>query len=101
MSEVNPNLLYGKSLHTLVTSALISLEHKQVTNVLVKTVIEEIFIRRPELKELIKESRQKRDLESRIRNCIRKMASTNLIEIDRKKAIDIDHYYITIKSNLK
>jgi hypothetical protein len=94
-------LLYGKSLQSLVTSALISLESKKPSNdILLKTVLNEILIRRPELEKLITDYKTKRHVLGRIYNCIKQLSKTNLVEIERKKTLDLDYNYIVLTPKL-
>jgi hypothetical protein len=91
------DLLYGKSLQSLVTSALISLEAKKTSNdILIKTVISEIIIKRPELEEIINNGKEKQHLTVRVHNCVKQLDKTNLVEIQRKKTKNIDYHYIII-----
>lgn len=102
MSNENlSDLLYGKSLHSLVTAALISLEQKDSSSdILLKTIINEIIEKRPQLKPIIEEGKNKKYLTVRVHNCVKKLSQTNLVEIERKKTENIDFTYIIIKPKL-
>lgn len=90
-------LIYGKPLQSLVTTALMSLEEKKSSNdILLKTVLNEILDKRPELIKLLPDYKAKRHVLDRIYNCVKQLSKAKLVEIQRRKTKDIDYTYIII-----
>lgn len=101
MQEPNINLLYGKPLHTLVTTALISLELKKSSNdILLKTIVAEIIENKPDLAPLLTETVERLKLRYRVHNCVKKMAEVNFVEIELKEVKEINYTYVVIKPKL-
>ena len=94
-------LLYGKPLQSLITTALIRLQEKNVENdILISTVIDQFLLNRPELNEFLKTPRKRKHLRVRVTNSIKQMSKTKLVKIKLQKTENINYQYIIITPNL-
>lgn len=96
MSNTNVELLYGKSLSVLIAQAITSLKDKATEKILISSVVNEILLNRPELKIHITNSEDKKLLTKRVVCSVNKLEQSGLIDIERKKTIDLNINYIII-----